>query len=56
MSRYGAPIPPDPWPVVLVGHPNSKQGEHEAPVAEAIIRQRRQLNALAYLDAEEPQP
>lgn len=49
--RYGPPAPPDPWPTVKVGHPSSfADPEHEVPQPEALIRQRRQINALAYLE------
>lgn len=55
MSRYGPPIPPDPWPTVTIGHPSSsKDPERVVPMPQALVNQRRQINALAYIDALEP--
>lgn len=52
--QYGPPIPPDPWPTVTVGHPKSyRDPEREIPAPESLIRQRRAINALAYLEVVE---
>lgn len=50
--RYGPPMRPEPWPRVLVGHEQSRDGIRSVFQHPAIVRQRRQINALAYLESE----
>ncbi|HEY9523894.1 MAG TPA: hypothetical protein VIR33_11695 [Thermopolyspora sp.] len=50
MRRYGPPRL-EHAPTVTVGHPQSRQGERDVPQPRALVEQRRQINALAYLAA-----
>ena len=52
--EYGPPIPPNPWPKVTVGHPSGRHGEYEVNVHPAVVQQRRQISALAYLGEDWP--
>lgn len=53
---YGPPIPPDPWPMVTVGHARSRLGELDVYVSPAVVNAWRQLSALAYLGDDYPPP
>lgn len=53
--RYGPPRLEHPPPTVTVGHPGSRHGEREVPQPRAILEQRRQINARAYLAGLEPE-
>lgn len=48
--QYGPPAPPVPWPTVTVGHEKHRDGERLVYQDPKIVQQRRQLNALAYLN------
>lgn len=46
MRAYGPPALPHPWPTVTVG---AGAREYQEPQPRALVEQRRQINALAYL-------
>lgn len=51
--RYGPPALPHPWPTVTV---DAGAREREVPQPRAVVEQRRQLNARAYLAGLEEDP